>query len=125
MVVLAGMESTILFVDEEERECLRGVRWMDLSIVKVFLEEVLLSFVFIRRERVDLPDFRGEGVVEVDFVIIGSGWWTWSVASLKKTEAKSVNSRGRICLGFAFSAAAASLVAVVILAIFPSKGDPL
>ena len=74
MVVLAGMKSTILFLDEEEWECLRGVRWMDLSIVKVFLEEVLLSFVFIRRERVDLPDFRGEGVIEVDFVIIGSGW---------------------------------------------------
>ena len=74
-VVLAGLESTILFLDEEEQGCLRGVRRTDLSIVKVFLEEVLLSFAFIRRERVDLPDFRGEGVIEVDFVIVGSGWW--------------------------------------------------
>ena len=47
------------------------------------------------------------------------------MASLKKTEVKSVNSRGRVCLGFAFSAAVVSSVVVVILAIFSSRGDSL
>ena len=49
----------------------------------------------------------------------------WSVASLEKTEVKSVNSGGRVCLGFAFSTAAASSVAVVILVIFFSREEPL
>ena len=47
------------------------------------------------------------------------------MASLEKTEAKLVNFRGRVCLGFAFSAAVASSVVVVILAISFSRGDPL
>ena len=49
----------------------------------------------------------------------------WSVASLKKTEARSANSGERVCLGFAFLAVAVSSVAVVILIIFSSRGDPL
>ena len=47
------------------------------------------------------------------------------MASFEKTEAKSVNLGGRVCLGFAFSAAAVSSVAVVILVIFSSRGDSL
>ena len=47
------------------------------------------------------------------------------MASLEKTEVKLANSEGRVGLGFAFSAAMASSVAVVILAIFFSSGDPL
>ena len=49
----------------------------------------------------------------------------WSAASLEKTDMKLVNSGGRVCLGFAFSVAVVSSVAVVILAIFSSRGDPL
>ena len=48
---------------------------MDLSTVKVFLEEIFCSLSFIRRERVYFPNFWREGVIEVDFMIIGSGWW--------------------------------------------------
>ena len=47
------------------------------------------------------------------------------MVSLEKTEAKLVNSRGRVCLGFAFSVVVASSVAVVILVIFSSRGKPL
>ena len=47
------------------------------------------------------------------------------MASFEKTEGKSANSGGRVCLGFAFSAAAVSSVAVVILVIFSSRGKPL
>ena len=49
----------------------------------------------------------------------------WLVASLEKTKVKLANSGGRVCLGFAFSAAVASSVAVVILVIFSSRGEPL
>ena len=47
------------------------------------------------------------------------------MASFKKTEAKLANLGGRVCLGFAFSAATVSLVVVVILVIFSSRGEPL
>ena len=47
------------------------------------------------------------------------------MASLEKTEVKLANSGRRVCLGLAFSAAAASLVAMVTLVIFSSKGEPL
>ena len=47
------------------------------------------------------------------------------MASFEKTKANLANSGGRVCLSFAFSAVAASLVAVVILVIFSFKGDPL
>ena len=47
------------------------------------------------------------------------------MASLEMTEVKLVNSGGRVCLEFAFSAAIASSVVVVILVIFSSRGDPL
>ena len=47
------------------------------------------------------------------------------MASFEKTEAKSVNSGGRVHLGFPFSVAAVSSVVVVILVIFSSRGDPL
>ena len=47
------------------------------------------------------------------------------MASFEKTEAKLVNSGERVCLGFTFSTAAASSVAVVILVIFSSRGEPL
>ena len=45
----------------------------------------------------------------------------WSVASFEKTEAKEEYSAGRVALGLDFSAAAASSVAAVSLAII---GDP-
>ena len=44
----------------------------------------------------------------------------WSVASLKKTKVNSVYSGGKVTLGLAFSAAMASSVVVVSLAL---RGD--
>ena len=38
------------------------------------MKEVLSGFVFIWREGVNLSNLRGEGVVEVDFVVVRSGW---------------------------------------------------
>ena len=48
---------------------------MDLSAVKVLLEEVLGGFVFIGREMVNSPNFGSERFIEVDLMVIGSGWW--------------------------------------------------
>ena len=75
MVVLAGMETTVLLFDEEELGCLRGVQGVNLSTVKVLLEEIFSSFMFIGGERVNLPDFGSEGVIKVDLMIIGSRQW--------------------------------------------------
>ena len=71
-VVLAGAETTILLLDEEEWGCLRGVQGTNLSAVKVFLEEIFSGFTFTGRERVNFPNFGSEGVVKVDLMIIGS-----------------------------------------------------
>ena len=45
---------------------------MNFPTVKVLLEKVFGGFAFVRRERVDFSNFGGEGIVEVNFVIIGS-----------------------------------------------------
>ena len=45
-IVLAGSESTVLFLDKEERRCLGGLRWADFSRVKVFINEVVGSLLF-------------------------------------------------------------------------------
>ena len=45
------------------------------------------------------------------------------MASLENTKENSENLEGRVCFGFGFSAAVVSSMAVVILAIFSSRGD--
>ena len=71
-VVLAWAKSAVLFFNEEERRGLGGVRWADLSRGEVFVQEVLGGFAFVWGEGIHFPDFRDEGVVEINFVVIGS-----------------------------------------------------
>ena len=74
-VVLAGVDAAILLFDKEEWGCLRGVRGANFPTVKVLLKKVLSGFAFIRRERIDFSDFGSEGIIEIDFMIIGSRQW--------------------------------------------------
>ena len=71
VVILAGTKAIILLFDKEWGH-LRGVQGANLSTVKVFLEEVPSGFSFVRQEGVNLSNFGSEGVIKVDFVVIGS-----------------------------------------------------
>ena len=71
-VVLTGAKSTVLLFNKEERRGLGGVGWADLSRGEVFIQEVLSGFTLVRGEGVHFPDLRGEGIIEIDFMIIGS-----------------------------------------------------
>ena len=46
LVVLAGSEASILFLDEEERRSLGGFGWMDFPRVKILINELICSFSF-------------------------------------------------------------------------------
>ena len=72
-VVLAGVEFTILLLNKEEGGCLEGVGRTNLSCGKVFFEEVLSSFLFIRRKWIDFAYLRHERLIEVDLVVVRSG----------------------------------------------------
>ena len=71
-VILTRTESSVFLFDEEEGRGLGRIGWADLSRGEVLIQEVLRGFTFIRGEGVYLPDFRCEGVVKVDLMIIGS-----------------------------------------------------
>ena len=71
-IVLAGAESAVLLFDEEEGRSLGGIGWADLPRSEVFVQEIFGGFAFVRGEGVNLPDFRGEGFIEVDFMVVGS-----------------------------------------------------
>ena len=71
-VVLAWAESSVLLFDKEKGGCLRGVGWVDLSRGEVFVKEVFGGFAFIRGEGINFPDLQGEGVIEIDLMIVGS-----------------------------------------------------
>ena len=72
-IVLAGVEFAIFLLDKEEGGCLGGVGRTDLPDGQVFFEEVLSSFLFVRRKRIDFAYLRCESFVEIDLVVIGSG----------------------------------------------------
>ena len=71
-VVLAGAESTVLLFNKEEGRGLGGIGWADLSRSKVFIQEVLSGFALVWGEGIHFSDLRGEGVVEIDLMVIGS-----------------------------------------------------
>ena len=71
-IVSAGSESTVLLFDKEEERCLRGFRRVDLSRVKVFINEVVSSLSFFYREGVKFPNLRDKGFVEIDGMVIGA-----------------------------------------------------
>ena len=63
VIVLAGSESAVLFLDEEEQRCLGGFRRVDLSRVKVFVNEVVGNLWFFHREGVKFPYLRDKGLI--------------------------------------------------------------
>ena len=71
-VVLAWAEPSVLLFNEEEGRGLGGIGWTDLSRGEVFIQEVLSGLAFVWGEGIYFPDLRGEGVVEIDLVVIGS-----------------------------------------------------
>jgi len=71
-VVLAWAESSVLFLDKEERSGLGGVGGTDLSGTKILIEECFSGKAFIGGKRVEFPYFRSEGVSEVDFMVVRS-----------------------------------------------------
>ena len=73
-VVLAGSETSILFLNEEERRSLGGFGWTDLSGAKILINEFICSFLFFDREGIEFANFRDEGLVKVYDMVIGSGW---------------------------------------------------
>ena len=73
-VILARTEFSIFLLDEEERGRLGRVGRTNLSGGKVFFKEVLGSFLFFRRKRVDFAYLRCEGFVKINLVIVGLGW---------------------------------------------------
>jgi len=71
-IVLAWSESSVLFLDKEEGSSLGRVGGVDFSSTKVFVEKCFSGKAFIGGERVEFSYFRGKGVGEVYFMIIGS-----------------------------------------------------
>ena len=71
-VILAWTEFAILFLNEEERRGLRGVRGTKFSSGEVFFKEVFSGFLFIWGEQVNFADLQHKGLVKVDLMVIGS-----------------------------------------------------
>ena len=72
-MVCSLTESSILLFDEEEEGGLWRIGWSYLPGGQVLIQEVLGGFTLVGRKRVYLPNLWGEGIVKVDFMIIGSG----------------------------------------------------
>ena len=47
LVILAGLEASILFLNEEERGSLGGFGWMDFPRTKVFVDELICGLSFL------------------------------------------------------------------------------
>ena len=74
LIVLAGVEVSILLFDKEEGVGLGRVERADFARFKIFIEEVFCDFPFIGREGIDFPNLRDEGFVKVYFMVIRLGW---------------------------------------------------
>jgi len=72
-IVLTGVESSVLFLNEEEGCCLGGVRRTDFPGMEILVEELFGGFLFIWKEGVEFPNFQNEGVSEIYFMVIWSG----------------------------------------------------
>ena len=70
-IVLAGSKTTVFLLDKEERGCLWRVGGADFAGSKIFIEKVLCRFSFFRREGVYFADFRFEGFIKINLMIIG------------------------------------------------------
>ena len=70
-IVLARSESTVLFLDKEERRCLGRLGRADLSRMKVFINEVICGLSFFYQEGMKFPNLWDKGFIEVDGMVIG------------------------------------------------------
>ena len=73
-VVLAGAEVSVLLFDKEEGGGLGRVGRADFARSEIFVKEVFCGFLFIGREKIDLPNLRDEGFIKVYFMVIRLGW---------------------------------------------------
>jgi len=71
-VVLAWVESSVFLFDKEERGGLGGIGGTDFSGTKIFVKKCFGSEAFVRGEGIEFSYFWGEGVGEVDFMVIRS-----------------------------------------------------
>ena len=71
-IVLARAKSPIFLFDKEKVRGLRRVGQTNLSRGEIFVKEVFGGLSFFRGKGIHLPYFWGEGVVEVDLMVIGS-----------------------------------------------------
>ena len=101
-VVLTGAESTIFLFDEKEGRRLWRVGRSYLSRGEVLVQEVLGGFAFVGRERIYFPDLRGEGVIEVDLMIVRSGRRNVVGGFLREHRGEGRVFGGKGDLGFGF-----------------------
>ena len=74
LVILAGVEVSILLFDKEEGGSLRRVGRVNFARSEIFIKEVFSGFLFIRGEGIDFPNLRDKGFIKVYFMVIRSGW---------------------------------------------------
>ena len=74
LVVLAGMEVSILLFNKEEGGGLGRVGRVDFARFEIFVKDVFCGFPFIGREGVDFPNPKHEGFIKVYFMVIGLEW---------------------------------------------------
>ena len=53
LVILAGLEASILFLDKEERRSLGGFGQTDFPGVKIFINEFICGFLFLDLEGIE------------------------------------------------------------------------
>ena len=73
-IVLAGAESSILFLDKEEWGCLWGLGLSDLARLKMFINKFLVGFHLLGIHRIGLGHFQYEDFFKVNGVVKGSSW---------------------------------------------------
>ena len=62
-VILAGLEASILFLNEEERGGLGGFGQMDFPRMKVFVDELICGLPFLDREGIEFSYLWDEGFI--------------------------------------------------------------
>ena len=72
VVILAGSEASILFLDKEERRSLGGFGWLDFSRANIFVNKLIRGFPSLDRERVELSYFWDKGFIKVYGMVVGS-----------------------------------------------------
>ena len=72
VIILAGVECSILFLNEEEWGGLWGFGGYYMSSLKMFIDESFASFLFGGVKRIDFRNLWDKGIFELNSVIKGS-----------------------------------------------------